>query len=616
MSDIIHLLPDSIANQIAAGEVIQRPSSVVKELVENAIDAGASHIQVIIKDAGRTLIQVIDNGKGMSETDARMAFERHATSKIKNADDLFTLRTMGFRGEALASIAAISQVELKTRMEEDEIGTLISVAGSTVENQSRIACPAGSNFAIKNLFYNVPARRKFLKATNVELKHIITDFQRIALVYPELEFDLYHNDTLLYELRAANHRQRILSIFGKNMNSQLLEIKEKNDIINIYGFVGKPESAKKQGALSYFFVNGRYMNHPYFHRAVLQAYDKMLAPDVKPNYFIYFEVNPANIDVNVHPTKTEIKFENESSIWTILMASIKESLGKFNMLPPLNFDDEMEMINNFIPSKESISTPQVNINPEYNPFKATNAGGGNKTSSYSRPDMNWEKLYEKFEKKESSPKEEFLLASSLSEEENWKQTTIEHENSIKNIELLQFKKKYILTSAESGLMVIDQHRAHVRILFEENLQKIMQKKGSSQTLLFPEVLEINPADVPIFRNMEEDLHYLGFDISDFGKNSFQINAVPGHLENINPISVLEKMIDTEKNKSIDIKTDIHEMIALSFAKTMAVKPGQVLTNAEMNQLFNQLFSTGNPNYSPDGKRIISIITNEKIEEGF
>jgi DNA mismatch repair protein MutL len=612
MSDIIHLLPDSIANQIAAGEVIQRPSSVVKELIENSIDAGASHIQVIIKDAGRTLIQVIDNGKGMSETDARIAFERHATSKIKAADDLFSLRTMGFRGEALASVAAIAHVELKTRRPEDELGTFISIAGSEVKSQTSVSMPVGSNFSVKNLFFNVPARRKFLKATNTELKHIITDFQRIALVYPDIEFELYHNDMPIYDLRVSNYRQRILTVFSKNLNNQLLEVKEENDMVKIHGFVGKPESGRKQGALSYFFVNGRYMNHPYFHRAIIQAYDKMLPSDVKPNYFIYFEINPASIDVNVHPTKTEIKFENENAIWSILMASVKESLGKFNMLPPLTFEDEIEMINNFVPTKEAISPPKINLNPDYNPFKTTGSEQSQPASNYKRSTLDWEKLYEGFEHNNSA----VLMPSNLLVEEHHAQRSIDHEEDAKSIELFQFRKKYILTSVESGIMLIDQHRAHARILYEENMTKITNKKGSSQTLLFPEVLEIDPADVPIFREMENDLHYLGFELSDFGKNSFQINAVPADLEGISPVAVIEQMIEAEKNKVLDAKADLHEMIALSLAKSMAIKPGQVLNDGEMNLLFNKLFATSNPNYAPNGKPIISIITNEEIEKKF
>ncbi|GHT32060.1 DNA mismatch repair protein MutL [Bacteroidia bacterium] len=588
MSDIIHLLPDSIANQIAAGEVIQRPSSVIKELVENAIDAGASKIQVIVKDAGRTLIQVIDDGKGMSETDARMAFERHATSKIRTADDLFRLRTMGFRGEALASIAAIAHVELRTRREEDELGTLIEINGSEVLSQTKIACPRGANFAIKNLFYNVPARRKFLKADSTELRNLITDFQRIALVYPEIEFEFIHNDRLLHDLRACDYKQRILDVFGKSLNNQLLDIKEDSDIIKIHGFVGKPESARRQGALTYFFVNGRYMNHSYFHRAVMQAYDKVLPPDTKPNYFIYFEVNPAQIDVNVHPTKTEIKFENENAIWSILAAAVKESMGKFNVFSPMSFDSEVEMINNFVPSKEPVAPPKVSLNPNYNPFKSTPSV------------QNWEKLYEDVEKPSvvETPQEE---------------NAIEYEEETSLSDFFQIQKKYILRSTEAGIMLIDQRRAHLRVLFEENLRTIATQKGSSQTLLFPEILDLNPEDMPLLEAMRDDLRFLGFDLSDGGKNALQINAVPAVLEGANGAAVIEQMIDTQKNKSMDIKTDLHETIALALAKSTAIKSGQKLTAEEMSRLFNRLLNTSNPNYAPDGKAVIALIGNEEIE---
>ena len=606
--DIIHLLPDSIANQIAAGEVIQRPASVIKELVENAIDAGASKIQVIVKDAGRTLIQVIDDGKGMSETDARMAFERHATSKIHTANDLFSLRTMGFRGEALASIAAVAHVELRTRRKEDELGTQILIAGSNVESQGKISCPQGANFTVKNLFFNVPARRKFLKADNTELKYIINDFQRIALVYPEIEFELFHNDRLIHGFCASDLKQRILNIFGKGINNQLLELKEDSEIIKIHGFVGKPESARKQNALSYFFVNGRYMNHPYFHRAVMQAYDKLLTADAKPNYFIYFEINPAHIDVNVHPTKTEIKFENENAIWSILMATVKESLGKFNVFSPMSFDSEVEMINNFVPTKEPVAPPKVSINPDYNPFK------NNKPSM-----QNWEKLYEDFTSPQSPkapppPKGGSCLTDGLMDActplfRSLSEVEAEGEGGF-----LQIQQKYILRSTEAGIMLIDQRRAHLRVLFEENLKMIANKKGSSQTLLFPEAFEVDPADVPVFRTMQDDLQYLGFDLSDFGKNCFQINAVPAGLENGSGAAVIEQMIDTQKNKSMDVKTDLQETIALSLAKSTAIKSNQKLTAEEMTRLFNRLLETSNPNYSPDGKPVIAIFGNDEIEK--
>jgi DNA mismatch repair protein MutL len=624
MNDIIHLLPDSIANQIAAGEVIQRPSSVIKELVENSIDAGASKIQVIIKDAGRTLIQVIDDGKGMSETDARMAFERHATSKIQTANDLFSLRTMGFRGEALASIAAIAHIELKTRREEDELGTSIIIAGSKVESQSKISISRGSNFSVKNLFFNVPARRKFLKAETTELKHIINDFQRIALVYPEIEFELYHNDQLIHDLRVSNSRQRIINIFGKTLNNQLLEIKEENDLIKISGFVGKPEYARKQ-AYSYFFVNGRFMNHPYFHRAVMQAYDKMLPGNVKPNYFIYFNVDPANIDVNVHPTKTEIKFENESAIWSMLMAIIKESLGKFNMLPPLTFEDEVEIINNFVPTKEVVSSaPKVNINPDYNPFNVVsgenlNSGGKlNAKPEYSRrPTLDWEKLYEGFEHKTQNNTNHDDIVQETSPVSSEKQALIEHNEEISKLKLLQLHKRYIVSTTETDIILIDQHRAHYRILFEENIKRIADKKANAQTLLFPEVLEVDPADVPIYRKIQDDLQSLGFDLSDFGKNSFQINAIPANMNATTIIPVIEQIIDDEKNEMLqNAKADFREVLAKSMAKSVAIKTGQQLTSEEMAEIYYRLSLTSNPNYDPEGKPIRSVIGEKEIEKRF
>ena len=593
MSDIIHLLPDSIANQIAAGEVIQRPASVIKELVENAIDAGASKIQIIVKDAGRTLIQVIDDGKGMSATDARMAFERHATSKIRTADDLFSLRTMGFRGEALASVAAIAHVELRTRRAEDEVGVQVLVVGSEVVQQNSISCPRGASFSVKNLFFNVPARRKFLKAESTELKNIINDFQRIALVYPEMEFEFFHNDRLVHDLRSSDIKQRILNVFGRGLNNQLLEVNGESSIVSIHGFVGKPEAARKQSALSYFFVNGRYMNHPYFHRAVMQAYDKLLPADSKPSYFIYFEIDPAHIDVNVHPTKTEIKFENENAIWSILVAAVKESLGKFNMFSPISFDSEVEMINNFVPSKAPVAPPRVSINPDYNPFRS--------------PRQDWEKL---FAAPSPLPEEAERPAAERPADDCFSL----REETGGGDGFLQIQNKYILRSTEQGIMLIDQRRAHLRTLFEENMKMIANKKGSSQTLLFPEAFEIDPADVPVFRTMQDDLRYLGFDLSDFGKNCFQINAVPAALESSSGAAVIEQMIDTHKNKSADVKTDLHEIIALSLAKSTAIKSNQKLTTEEMERLFNRLLETSNPNYSPDGKPVIALFGNNEIEK--
>ena len=391
MSDIIHLLPDSVANQIAAGEVIQRPASVIKELVENAIDADAQNIHVLVTDAGKTCIQIIDDGKGMSETDARLSFERHATSKIREAADLFALRTMGFRGEALASIAAVAQVELKTRLESEELGTKLVIAGSKVESQEAVSCSKGSNFSVKNLFFNVPARRKFLKANSTELSNILAEFERIALVHPEVAFSLYSNDSELFNLPVSPLRQRILAIFGKKLNQQLLNIEVNTTMVKISGYIAKPETARKKGAHQYFFVNGRYMRHPYFHKAVMEAYEQLIPVGEQVSYFIYFEVDPANIDVNIHPTKTEIKFENEQAIWQILSASVKESLGKFSAIPSIDFDTE-DMPD--IPAFEQNlppAPPKIHYNSDFNPFKVSSGGSGG--GSYSRPKVEWEGLY-------------------------------------------------------------------------------------------------------------------------------------------------------------------------------------------------------------------------------
>jgi len=488
MSDIIHLLPDSVANQIAAGEVIQRPASVLKELVENSIDAGATFIQIVIKDAGRTLIQVVDNGKGMSETDARMAFERHATSKIKSADDLFALRTMGFRGEALASIAAVAQVELRTRRTDDELGVLIDVAGTRVFKQESVQCDTGTSFQIKNLFFNVPARRRFLKSDNVEKSHILTEFYRIALVNSNVSFSFLDGDDEIFNLPASNNKVRIESIFGKNAKKkwqqQLLNIETSTNLVSIYGYVGKPEYAQKS-ANQYFFVNGRYMRHPYFHKAVLLAYNQMIQASESPNYFIYFEVDPQTIDINIHPTKTEIKFENEQAIWSILSAAIKEALGKFNIVPSIDFDQEGAVDMPTRMPVENVRPPQTNFNPNYNPF-------GN--SGYKRPTLDWEDLYGGFEKK-AEP-----ASSSIDWESNIdspvsptfssieKQQEIEHTESART-ENFQYKNRFILTGIKSGLLMIDQQRAHTRILFDLFMTQMEKSQGLTQQVLFPETME-------------------------------------------------------------------------------------------------------------------------------
>ncbi|MDR3705404.1 MAG: DNA mismatch repair endonuclease MutL [Paludibacteraceae bacterium] len=614
MSDIIHLLPDSVANQIAAGEVIQRPASVIKELVENSIDAGATYIQVVIKDAGRTLIQIIDNGKGMSETDARMAFERHATSKIKSADDLFSLHTMGFRGEALASICAIAQVELRTRREEDELGTFIEMAGSKVEQQKPISCSKGTIFSVKNLFFNIPARRKFLKSNATELNHILTEFNRIAIIYPDIAFSLTHNDEEIYQLPESTLKQRIINILGKGLSNHLLNIYTETSLLTISGFVGKPESARKQMHNQYFFVNGRYMRHPYFHKAVMKAFDNMLAPETSPNYFICFNIDPANIDVNIHPTKTEIKFENEQAIWSILLSAVKESLGKFSVVPDIDFDTDGSMDIPILNSATKIHAPQVDFNPDYNPFKqeyASPSTGGNYNK---REQFDWEKLYEGFEN-EKTPEPiqaEITLDSHISDAADTKheETASLHQPGV---EYFQFKGKYILTSVKSGLMFIDQHRAHMRILFEQYLQFITQRKGLSQQILFPELIDLSAEDSLIMEELKEDLAFVGFDIDKFGKNTYRVNGVPANMDGMSCLPVLEEMISAQKESTLSGKNIIQERIALTVSKAAAIPYGKVLSAQEISNMVDSLFSCKNHNYAPDGKPIINILSEEEIE---
>ena len=594
MSDIIHLLPDSIANQIAAGEVIQRPASVVKELVENAVDAGAGHIQVNIKDAGRTLVQVIDDGKGMSETDARMAFERHATSKISTADDLFSLHTMGFRGEALASIVAVSQVELRTRLKGAELGTHLVFSGSELESVEPDACTEGSIFSVKNLFFNVPARRKFLKSNETEFRNIINEFERIALVNSQVALSLYHNDTEIFNLPESGLRQRIVNVYGKTLNQKLLSVDAQSSLVTISGFVGRPDSAKKRGALQYFFVNGRFMKHPYFHKAVMQAYEQLIPAGEQPNYFIYFTLDPATIDVNIHPTKTEIKFENEQPIWQILMAATREALAKSSAIPTIDFDVEDAIdIPVYNPVKEAApyKAPCVQVNSGYNPFE---------TSSYKKPEFDWSKLYNDFEGDRNAIRQGAeltgsFLAPDLSE------PTIEADevvvqdtsgslfNDVSN-PCYQYKGKYIITSLKSGLALIDQHRAHVRILFDQYITNIRQQRGASQQVLFPEIVEFTAGEATVLPTLLEDMRFIGFDLTNLGNNSYAINGLPAGVENLDPVSLIRNMVDRVIDTGCEVHEEICDSLALSLAKAAAIRPGKILSGEEMDNLLASLFS--------------------------
>jgi len=608
MPDIIHLLPDSIANQIAAGEVIQRPASVVKELVENAIDAGATHIRIGIKDAGRTLIQVIVDGKGMSATDLRMAFERHATSKIKSADDLFALTTMGFRGEALPSIAAISHVEVKSRRAEDELGSSIHISGSKLEKQEMVSCATGTTISVKNIFYNVPARRKFLKSNETERRNIFTEIERIVLVNPGIEFTLSENDMETLHLPATGLRQRIVQLEGRSVNQQLIEIEEETTLGKIHGFVTRPEFARKGRASQFFFVNNRFIRHPYFHRAVMAAFEPLIAANEKPGYFIYFQVDPETLDVNIHPTKTEVKFENEQALWQILMVTVKESLGKFNAMPSIDFDRaDAPEIPIFDPSR-SAPMPRVNVDPGYNPFRNPHNG----THQPSAPSFEWEQLYHGFEnEKKLTIGVEGDAAATLFKpggtDQNMPETELFPEH-------YQYKQKYILTSVKSGLMIIDQHRAHVRILFDKYLEQIQNKKGVSQRVLFPEVLELSAAEAAALPSVMDDLEALGFELSSLGSHSYAIQGVPAEIENANPTLLIRTMIGKSMETGGDVKSSIQESIALTLASLTAIPYGRTLTSEEMLLIVSQLFASRTPSYTPDGQTVVALMSDADIEK--
>ena len=628
MSDIIRLLPDSVANQIAAGEVIQRPASVIKELVENAIDAGAQHIDVLVTDAGKSSIQVIDDGKGMSETDARLSFERHATSKIREAADLFALRTMGFRGEALASIAAVAQVELRTCVEGEELGTKLVIAGSKVESQEAISCPKGSNFCVKNLFFNVPARRKFLKTNDTEFRNIITEFERIALVNPSVSMSLYHNDTEILNLPESGLRQRIMNVYGKNLNQKLLSVEAESSLVSISGFVGKPETAKKRGALQYFFVNGRFMKHPYFHKAVMQAYDQLIPAGEMPNYFIYFNLDPATIDVNIHPTKTEIKFENEQPIWQILLAAVRETLAKSSAIPMIDFDTEDSIdIPVYNPEKKisGNESPKVQIRSEYNPFKRE------ATPSDTRPSFDWTELYQSFEADRSAvlPDEEVVekkigSATSIEKEivekpvQSAEEKVLFANTAVQPVAkpCFQYKNRYLVTTLKSGMAIIDQHRAHLQILFEQYQKSISQQKAASQQMLFPAIVDFTPAEETILPLLLEDLSYSGFDLSNLGGGSYSINGIPDGMEGVDCVTLLKDIVAKAIDTGCKGNEEIGDMIAFSLASAQAIPAGKVLSAEEMDHLLASLFLCSNMNLTPDGKTILSMLTDDELENRF
>lgn len=595
MTDIIHLLPDSVANQIAAGEVIQRPASCLKELVENSLDAGATHIKVLVRDGGRTLLQVIDNGKGMSPTDARMAFERHATSKIQQAADLFELHTMGFRGEALASICAVAHVEVTTRRPEDEIGTRLEIAGSEVITQEMTQCPVGTNMRVKNLFYNVPARRKFLKTDQTELRNLIAEYNQIVLVNHQVQFTFINNDEIISELPICSAKQRIESVFGhssKPFTSQLVDIQTNTELVNIYGFVGKPEAANKNSQ-QYMFVNGRYMRHPYFHKALMTAYSGLLASEYSPSYFIYFEIAPDAIDVNIHPTKTEIKFADEQAIFQILLATVREALGKFNVAPSLDFASETRIeMPQPISAPISITAPHLKVDPTYNPFKKNNTH-----TAQSLP-KDWMGLYDQ-------------SANVYSNEES---PTFALSND--NTPILQWQNKYIVVPTDNGIMLIHQHRAHTAILYKELLQQLKNQQSISQTLLFPEILDLSNNDMQTLQDMQAELQVLGFDLDQFSPNSYSINAVPMQLGTNNPSETLLQIIHQVQDTGGTATQQWQENMALTLADKMAIPLGKTLSEIEMRDLLSRLEEQHPSRFLNNGQTIITIITNDEIQKRF
>jgi len=599
MSDIIQLLPDSVANQIAAGEVIQRPASVIKELVENAIDAGATLINVSVVDAGRTSIQVIDNGRGMTETDARLAFERHATSKIRKADDLFALSTMGFRGEALASIAAVAQVELKTRVAGDEIGTRLSISGSRMMKQEPTSCPVGSNFSVENLFFNVPVRRKFLKSNTTELNNILSAFERIVLVYPQVSFTFHNNGVEVFNLKSATIHQRIVDVFGKKINQDLLPVNVDTTVCRISGFVGKPESARKKGAHQYLFVNGRYMKHGFFHKGVMQAYERLITAGDQVPYFIYFTVEPENIDVNIHPTKTEIKFDNEVAIWQILTAAVKDSLGRFNDVSTIDFDVEGKPdIPVFDSSDNDFAAPKVDYNPQYNPFKES----GRQVNHRDNVTRNWEKIYEGLIPETAEEK-------GLFDDDNTQGEGLIDEKAPTHY---QYKGQYIMTAVKSGLMIIDQERAHIRILYDRYMQQMKSNGHRSQKILFPEMIQFPPSDIVTLQKIMPEMEHLGFELTNLGGGSYAVNGIPSGVEGINVSTLIKDMVASAiENGAVDT-AGINHSLALSLARSAAIPHGQVLGNEEMETIVAELFATSNVNYTPDGKLILSILKQHDI----
>ncbi len=613
MSDIIQLLPDHVANQIAAGEVVQRPASVVKELLENAIDANATTITLLLKGAGKTLIQVIDNGKGMSNTDARLSFERHATSKIKDAQDLFNLQTKGFRGEALASIAAIAHVELKTKQENEELGTSIKIEGSDIVSQEIVSTAKGTSIAVKNLFYNIPARRNFLKSDTVETRHIIDEFQRVALAHPMISFSLYHNDNEVYHLKESNSRKRIVAMFGAKTNEKLVPLDEQTDIITIKGFIAKPEFSKRKRGEQFFFVNNRFIKSSYLNHAVNNAFEGLLEQGTHPTYFIYFEVPPNSIDINIHPTKTEIKFDNEKALYAILRATVKHSLGQYNVAPILDFNRDANLDTPYnLNSKKSFSTPKIIVDPTFNPFK----NDVSETTSFNEePKSTNTTTYQSNYKKDPGSWES-LYTSAVSTETTKQEELFETKQETETGKTFQIQKKYILSSIKSGAVLIHQSLAHQRVLYEEFLENITVKEASSQQLLFPISINLSTTDIEMIYGIKSDLESTGFVFNEFTKEGVTIGGIPTSITESQITLVLEQLLDDMKLEVPNESFSHFDVMAKSFAKSLAIKTGTVLLVKEQENLVNNLFSCKEPSTSPLGKATFKTLTLQEIDTIF
>ncbi|WP_323788673.1 DNA mismatch repair endonuclease MutL [Psychroserpens sp.] len=618
MADIIQLLPDHVANQIAAGEVVQRPASVVKELLENAIDADSNLIKLIVKDAGKTLIQVIDNGKGMSTTDARLSFERHATSKIRSAEDLFSLNTKGFRGEALASIAAIAHVELKTKQEQEELGTQIVIEGSEVKSQEVVVTPKGTSIAVKHLFFNIPARRNFLKSNNVELRHIIDEFHRVALAHPDIAFIMFHNGSESFNLPKGKYRQRIVNIFGGKTNEKLVPVEEETEVLKISGFVGKPEFARKTKNEQFFFVNNRFIKSAYLNHAINAAFEGLMKDNSYPSYFLNLTVDPKTIDINIHPTKTEIKFDDEHTLYAILRSSVKHSLGQFNIAPVLDFDRDRNLDTPYDFEGKRVSNPTIDVDRSFNPFqeeKSSNKSGSFSTSYRKEPTAHWESLYVGLESKGTKTTQEFSEVQFESEPQN--QSLFNEKSAIESKHrTYQLHNKYIISTIKSGMLILDQHRAHQRVLYEGLLKHTTIQEAVSQQLLFPLALQFSTSEMELLEQLKEDLEHTGFVFSKFANNSLEITGVPVNVPESEVSIILEQLISDVEQEVPDSNFSATDLLAKSLSKSLAIKTGQSLTSTEQEYLLNSLFACKEPSVSPTNKTTFITMSVDDFDKKF